>query len=55
MVKQCGAISMLKSMLVNKNFQTWHMIGWQHSHQPIKSHVRKSLLTNMEFNMDFTW
>ena len=27
--------------------QTWHLIGWQHSRQPIKSHVRKSLLTNM--------
>ena len=35
-------------MLVNKDFQTWHLIGWQHSHQPIRSHVRKSLLTNME-------
>ena len=41
-------ISMLKSML-----QTWHLIGWQHSHQPIRSHVSKSLLSNMEFNMDF--
>ena len=40
-------ISMLKSMLVNKDFPTWHPIGWQHSH-----HVRKFLLTNMEFNMD---
>ena len=46
-------ISMLKSLLVNKDFQTWHLIGWQHSRQPIRSHVRKSLLTNMEFNMDF--
>ena len=44
---------MLKSMLFNKDFQTWHLIGWQHSRQPIRSHVRKSLLTNMEFNMDF--
>ena len=40
-------------MLDNKDFTTWHLIGWQHSHQPIRSHVRKSLLTNMEFNMDF--
>ena len=47
-------ISMLKSMSVNKDFQTWHLIGWQHSCQPIRSHVRKSLLTNMEFNMDFS-
>ena len=27
-------ISMLKSMLVNKNFETWFLIGWQHSQQP---------------------
>ena len=47
-------ISMLKSMLVNNDFQTWHLIAWQHSRQPIRSHARKSLLTNMEFNMDFT-
>ena len=46
-------ISMIKDMLVNKNFPTWHMIGFQHSHQPIRSDVRKSLLSNMEFNMDF--
>ena len=26
----------------------------QRTRQPIKSHVRKSLLTNKEFNMDFT-
>ena len=37
-------------MLVNSDFQTWHLIGWQHSRQPIRSHVRKYLLTNMEFN-----
>ena len=37
-----------------KPFQTWHLIGWQHSRQPIRSHVRKSLLTNKEFTMDFT-
>ena len=47
-------ISMLKSMLANKYFQTWHLIGWQHSRQPIKSHVRKPLSTDMEFNMNFT-
>ena len=39
---------MLKSMLV-KHFRTWLLIGWQHNHQPIKSHVRKSLLINLEF------
>ena len=45
---------MLKSLLVNKDFHTWHLIGWQHSPQLIRSHVRKPLLTNMEFNIDFT-
>ena len=25
-----------------RKFQTWHLIGWQHSCQPIKTHVRKS-------------
>ena len=44
---------MLKSLLVNKDFQTWHLIGWQRSRQPIRSHVRKSLSTDMNFNMDF--
>ena len=43
-------IPMLKSMLVNKDFQTWHLIGWLHSRQPIRSHVRKSLLTKIRFN-----
>ena len=46
---------MLKPMSVNKNFQTWLVIGWQHRRQPIKSHIRKSLLINMEFDMDFTY
>ena len=41
----CLEISILKSTLVNKDFQTWLLIGWQHSHQPIRSYVRKSLLT----------
>ena len=45
---------MVKSMLVNKDLPTCHLIGWQHSCQPIGSHVRKSLFTNMEFNIDFT-
>ena len=36
-------------MLVKKNFQTWLLIGWQHSCQPIRSHVnpRKYLSTNI--------
>ena len=47
-------IYMLKSKLVEKDFQTWSLIGWQHSRQPIRSHVRISLLTNMDFKMDFS-
>ena len=33
---------MLISMLVNNDLQTWHLIGWQHSCQPIRGHVRRS-------------
>ena len=47
-------VKILVTLLVNKDFQTWHLIGWQQSCQPIRCHVRKSLLINMEFNMDFT-
>ena len=45
-------ISMLKSIFANKDFQTWYLIGWQLCCQPIRKHFRKSLLTNMDFNMD---
>ena len=41
------------SMLVAKNFQTWLLIGWQHSCQPIRSHVRRSFLTNIDIGTDF--
>ena len=44
---------MLQSVQFNKNFQTWLLIGWQLCYQPIRCHVRKSLLTNMDFDMDF--
>ena len=37
---------MLKSMLVNNDFQVWHLI------EPIRNHVRKSLLIYMHFDMD---
>ena len=37
-----------------KDFQTWHLIVWLQSCQPIRSHVWKSWLTNMDLNMDFT-
>ena len=42
---------MLNSMLVNKDFLTWHLIGWRQCCQPIRCQVWKSLLTNM----DLTW
>ena len=42
----------LTPILLARNFQTWLVIGWQHSCQPIKSHVRKSLLIYMDLNMD---
>ena len=45
--------SMLKSMLVDKNFPTWLLIGWQHSCQSIRNQVRKSLLACMDFIIDF--
>ena len=32
--------SMLKSMLFDKDFLTWLLIGWQPSCQPIRTHVR---------------
>ena len=36
----CLEIFISKSMIVNKYFQTWHMISWQHSRQTIRSHVK---------------
>ena len=35
-------IFMFTAMLVNQNFPSWLLIGWQHSCQPIRSHVCKS-------------
>ena len=40
-------------MFVSKDFRIWRLIGWQRRCQPIGSHVRKSLSTNMDFNMIF--
>ena len=42
------------NIFVNKDFKTWNLIGCKHSRQPLWSHVRKSLIINMAFNMDFT-
>ena len=44
-------ISMLKSVLVNKYFQTRHLIGWQHSRQPFRNHVNKSSFTDIDFSI----
>ena len=34
---------------VPKKFQTFHLIGWQHSYQAIRSHAKKDKLTNDDF------
>ena len=39
----------IKIKTSQQNSQGWHLIAWQHNRQPIKSHVRKSLFTNMGF------
>ena len=46
--------SMLNSMLVNKDFLTWLLIGWWLCCQPIKCQVWKSWLTNMDFNIEIS-
>ena len=33
----------------------WQRIGWLRNGQPIRRHVRKYLLTQMDFNIDFSW
>ena len=35
----------------NEDVQTWYLIGWQYNHQPIRIHVRQSLLTIMDINI----
>ena len=37
-------IAMLRSMSANKEFQTWHLIGWQHSHHWPTSQLQAMLL-----------
>ena len=41
-------------MLVNKDFLTWLLIGWQLCCQPIRCQVWKSLLINMDFDIEIT-
>ena len=38
------------NMLLKTDSETRLLIGWQHYCRPIRRHVRKSLLTNMDFN-----
>ena len=45
---------MSKTMLVNKDFQTWFLIGWQLCGQLVRNPVRKDLLTNMDFNKEIS-
>ena len=44
-------VSMLKAILINTHIQSWILIGWQVTNQPIKSHIGKSLVTNMDLSM----
>ena len=46
--------SMLNSLLVNKDFLTWLLIGWRLCCQPIRCQVWKYLLTNMDFNLEIS-
>ena len=46
--------SMSKSMITEKLFHTWLLIDWRHSSPVIRSHIRISLLANVEFNMEFS-
>ena len=46
--------SLFNSMLVNKDFLTWLLIGWRLCCQPIRCQVWKPLLTNMDFNMEMS-
>ena len=48
-----GLQCMLKFMLVYKDFQTCLLIGLQHSHHPVRSHVRNYLQSYMDFDMIF--
>ena len=43
--------SILKSMLINKDFLTWLLIGWRLCCQPIRCQAWKSVFTNMDFHI----
>ena len=46
--------SMLKYVLFETHVQAWCLIIWQHSRHLIRSHVSKSVLTNIDSNMDLS-
>ena len=48
----CPDKSMLNSMLANKDFLTWLLIGWRLCCQPIRCQVWISLPINMEFDIN---
>ena len=39
-----------KSVLTESNFQIWLLIGWKHSHQPIRCQVKRCPFTRWGFN-----
>ena len=40
-----------KLVLIDSNVLLWFLIGWQHSHQPIKTHVRVCCFVNKTRNV----
>ena len=40
------------SVIVNEDFQTWLLIGLNHNLRQILSHVRESLIIDMDFYID---
>ena len=44
--------SISKSNIVSKDFQTWFLVGWQYNDKLIKSNIRESVLSNVDYNSD---
>ena len=44
--------SIWKSNIVSKDFQTWFLVGWQYNDKLIKSNIRESVLSNVDYNSD---
>ena len=47
----CNTV-VVESILVSKKFPPWPLIGWGLYCLSVKSEVRKSLITHMDYNMD---